>query len=425
MIYIENGPNYHTYTFHIRRDNAPADAPLENLLLAPLPDGTYKEMLITYTLTEAEKAKLQAGLFVDTRGKTEVTRLENGTFNGSSQLARQVCTTSSYSYWEACSGNQQHDGSNYESCPIYQKKEEGTPPIFYTIITTTCLEQNEMIITPIDPPNNGGGSSGGGSGETAPPPATTPPCTTPSVPTNPQPGFTDENGCIIGIPTQPIVKPQTPCSKIKQQREDENFSKRIDTLKTKLTLKKETGYIQKWSGSYEYKDNASATNDANSLSLPNVFTNTYIMGFIHTHVNDYEYVDAEGYGVGKKGIKMFSPADMVYFMDLVKNAKDNGRPLSDVYGIMVSSLGNYQIRFTGNEYQIKTFTNAQKEAFKGPFIDFISKNKKMSLELKFLKFIDEYMNLKGISLYRMNTDGTTEIKLNADKTDIIPINCPK
>ncbi|WP_144283546.1 hypothetical protein, partial [Chryseobacterium echinoideorum] len=25
VIYIENGPNYHTYTFHIVRDNAPAD----------------------------------------------------------------------------------------------------------------------------------------------------------------------------------------------------------------------------------------------------------------------------------------------------------------------------------------------------------------------------------------------------------------
>lgn len=35
------------------------------------------------------------------------------------------------------------------------------------------------------------------------------------------------------------------------------------------------------------------------------------------------------------------------------------------------------------------------------------------------------MNLKGISLYRMNSDGTnTEIKLNATKTEGEEINCP-
>ncbi|WEK69138.1 MAG: hypothetical protein P0Y62_14960 [Candidatus Chryseobacterium colombiense] len=51
VIYIENGPHYYTYTFHIKRDNAPEDAPLENLLLSPLPDGSYREL---YTLTSIE-----------------------------------------------------------------------------------------------------------------------------------------------------------------------------------------------------------------------------------------------------------------------------------------------------------------------------------------------------------------------------------
>lgn len=70
VIYIENGPNYHTYTFHIKRENAPADAPLENLLLVPRPHGKYNEFLIAYNLTETEREKLQAGLPIDTNGKT-------------------------------------------------------------------------------------------------------------------------------------------------------------------------------------------------------------------------------------------------------------------------------------------------------------------------------------------------------------------
>jgi hypothetical protein len=210
VIYIENGPNYHTYTFHIKRENAPADAPLENLLLSPLPNGGYKEFLITYNLTALEKEKIMAGLPVDTDGKIQVTELTNGTFNGGSQLARQICTTSSYSYWSSCSGNQHHDGSNYESCPIYQGLEQGTPPINYTIVTTTCIEQNEMIITPVDPGGSGGGSGGGGSGGTTDPPETnTPPCTEPIIPTNPESGFTDENGCLIGTPTLPNLLQET------------------------------------------------------------------------------------------------------------------------------------------------------------------------------------------------------------------------
>ena len=199
VLYIENGPNYHTYTFNLVRENALPTDPVENLVLSPLSDGTYKELLVSYNLSVQEKEILKSGGFVNTKGKTQVMELAQGTFNTNNQLARQVCTTSSYSYWEACSGKQHHDGSNYESCPIYQGKEEGTPPIFYTIITTTCLEQNEMIITPIDPPNNGGGSGGESPG------GTTTQCSTPSIPTNPQPGFTDENGCPIAIPTQPYA----------------------------------------------------------------------------------------------------------------------------------------------------------------------------------------------------------------------------
>ncbi|WP_144284016.1 hypothetical protein [Chryseobacterium echinoideorum] len=157
-------------------------------------------------------------------------------------------------------------------------------------------------------------------------------------------------------------------------------------------------------------------------------TNTYIKGFIHTHVNNYKILDDQGYETDKNGIKMFSPADIAYFMDLVKNAKDKGQPLNDVYGVMVSSVGNYQIRFTGNEYQIKTFTEEQTKAHRQPFIDYMKDNgmiKPKDLELNILKYMDEKMNLKGITLYRMNSDGSnTKIKLNITKTAIEENKCP-
>ncbi len=36
VIYIENGTGFHTYTFNIKYDNVPENAPVENLVLSSL-----------------------------------------------------------------------------------------------------------------------------------------------------------------------------------------------------------------------------------------------------------------------------------------------------------------------------------------------------------------------------------------------------
>lgn len=191
-------------------------------------------------------------------------------------------------------------------------------------------------------------------------------------------------------------------------------------MKTKTGLTKETGYIQKWGGSYVYKDNAGATATANTLSLPEVASNTWIKAFMHTHFDDIP-------GSETKGIKMFSPHDGGYFMNLVLNAQTTAHSISDPYGVLVTSTGHYQIRFTANKYQIKTFTQSALDNHNLSFAKAMeySMDTSKKLELGFLKYIQEKMLLYGIYLYRLNTDGTTtEIKLNADKTDTVENNCP-
>nr|WP_314496823.1 hypothetical protein [uncultured Chryseobacterium sp.] len=223
-----------------------------------------------------------------------------------------------------------------------------------------------------------------------------------------------------------ITDPSTPCEKIKTQREDTEFKTRFEDLQGKTGLKKEIGYIQKNSGTYEYKDNAQATDTHNSLSLPEPTTNTYIKGFLHTHIDDYTYTVENGDEIEMNGFKIFSPSDVIYFMDMIKNAKDAGSPLGEVYAMMISSGQSYQIRFTGNLNQTKVFTDAERTPLRNSYIRFMKEYKTNNkLELGFLKFIDEKMFLRGISLYRMNSDGTTtEIKLNADKTAADENNCP-
>ncbi|MCX8522948.1 hypothetical protein OF897_03300 [Chryseobacterium formosus] len=420
MIYIENGPNFHTYTFKIKRENAPENTPLENLLLMPTADGSYKEFLVTYNLSAQEREKVRNGEPVNTNGKTTITELVNGTFNSAGQLAKStmVCGWSNSVHWARCSEGR-HGESNYGSCQfvgdfVDNAGNPGFPPYPYLVSTYSCVEQVDETLMPTDPGVGGGGGGGGPAGNGPDE------CTT--VANNPgEVGIINENGCHVGGATQPNdTRPKNPCTKIKEQREDEEFSKRMDTLKGKTGLTKETGYIQKWGGSYEYKANAGATSNSNTLTLPDVSSNDYIKAFSHTHVDDVPNSE-------NKGIKMFSPADVVYFMDLIQNAQTRGFSLSDPYAVMVTSTRNYQIRFSGNKFQIKTFTDQEKEYHREPFIAAVKEyvDNPKQLEFRFLKYIQKEMLLYGITLYRMNTDGTTtEIKLNADKTDTVENTCP-
>ncbi|WP_347220117.1 hypothetical protein [Chryseobacterium sp.] len=218
------------------------------------------------------------------------------------------------------------------------------------------------------------------------------------------------------IPIPPIVIPpptsnnNDPCSKIKGQKGKADYNQKINDLKNKTGQKKETGYSQKANGEYTYHDNATTNSDSNSLTLPN---NSDIEGYMHTHVDDFSVVNSEGVEVSRTGIKMFSPADIGYFMGMVSNAQAGGRPLTNPYAVMVTSSGMYQIRFTGSAAQIKTFTEAQINGFKGDYLKSMTKSK--NLESSLLKFLKEKMGIEGVNLYRMQQIGkTTEVKLGND-----------
>ncbi|UOU99697.1 hypothetical protein MUU74_07005 [Chryseobacterium daecheongense] len=406
VIYIENGPNYHTYTFRINRENSPADTPVENLVLTPLPNGGHREFLVSYQFTQQEKQKMLSGYPVDTKGKTTITELVAGTYNGSGQLAKTVCGYVSETIWVACYTGD-HNQSNWETWHECNWEAQGqSPPMVYTTFTYKCIEENDDTITPLEPGGSSGG--GGGSGNTSGGGgATVPPCDTSIIPTNPESEFTDENGCPVGTPTLPNLGgnlQNDPCEKLQNQKADPNFTAKIDHLKNNLNLKKEIGYIEKNDGTYVYKDNATATETANSLTLGDPTPD--MKGFSHIHPNDFEVEHSDGTIEIRKGFKIFSPADVIYFNQIVALAQQNGTSMDDKYAVMVSSTGTYQIRFTGNVNQIKTVYTNTKKQYNEMYIKYFQKNSKVSDELNFLKFIDEQMYVKGITLVKMNEDGT-------------------
>ncbi|WP_426481378.1 hypothetical protein [Chryseobacterium sp. R2ACT005] len=406
VTYIEAGSTFHTYTFNLVRENTTEDAPIENLVLSSLPDGTYKELLVTYNFTPQEKLDLLSGKGVKTAGKTTAIELAKGTYGGvisnRSMGGAESCSYQTVDMYFSCYTGEHHQGneSSWGSCNW--QNQGGYPSQHLTVVALVCTASTALG----DDGSSGGGELGSTTGLGSGPDEGTP-----------------------TIPTLPLPR-NTPCGKIKAQRRNVDFYAKMSLLESNTGLKMETGFIQRNDGNYEYKDNATATETNNSLGLPNASLpeNKNIKGYIHTHVNDFTYYDTtEGADATRLGIKIFSPADVRYFMDMIKNAKDNFNDLAEVYAIMVSNSVNYQIRFTGTEYQIKTFTDDDVTALRQAYTTFMESRigKQKELELGFLQFINDRMNLRGVSLYRMNTDGTnTEISLNTDKTDTTETNCP-
>lgn len=191
VIYIENGPNYHTYTFNIIRDNALPTNPVENLVLTPLTDGTYKELLVFYNLTIQEKQILLNGGLVNTKGKTTITELSQGTYTPLSKGMTACGWQETYTMM-GCSdvhdGVSTHNSGNTEtwgSCTADRK------PGLYMTMVYKC----DFIFT---------GNETGGE-EYGPGDENTEPCNGNGVATNPTDPNTNigEGGCsgVVTIPT--------------------------------------------------------------------------------------------------------------------------------------------------------------------------------------------------------------------------------
>ena len=219
VIYIEHGSNYHTYTFNIVRDNPEPDAPIENLILTPLPDGSYKEYLATYTVTDKEKEQIRLGNGFDSKGKVKIVELEKGTYNNDNSLF----STSSLSEIQNCglvvvticvacySGD--HNASNIEEWGNCKWEERGgNPPQIYTVIEYRCTSVDDGSGVGLgdgigddtgwnggDGSNDGGTSSDGGTGSGG-----TGDCSGTGVYTSPQdPSAGTGTGCDDGFPTLP------------------------------------------------------------------------------------------------------------------------------------------------------------------------------------------------------------------------------
>ncbi|WP_223606950.1 hypothetical protein [Chryseobacterium sp. OSA05B] len=332
VIYIENGSNYHTYTFRIVKENTSENEPLENLVLSPLPDGSYKKLIFTYDFTLAEKQNLLNGIPVNTKGKTTIRDLDASII--SSKVAG--CVYEVETFWNECSEgiHNQFNVFAWGECTAE------IAPSAYTIAYWKC--------------SNGGGGSDGtgtGTGEGGSTPGSGG-CEAEAFenPTDPvgSPGL-----CGGGVPTQPNVgnnTPDDPCEKTKSMlpRVSANIEDIKKQAKKAMTDPKagEIGFKEKKDGTVVPAD----VNAAHQVQINNV-TDGY--GGYHNHTGT--------------GIHMVSPPDIVDTLFGFAAAQSVNDGVGNAYFGMIAAepcstclpdgvkYVHYVIRFSGTGSELGNF----------------------------------------------------------------------
>jgi hypothetical protein len=208
-------------------------------------------------------------------------------------------------------------------------------------------------------------------------------------------------------------KKEDPCDELKKQTADPVYQAKIQSLKSNTSLKKETGYGQN-------KDGTFTTLTANGPDAVVMPRDPNRVGYMHTHIDPYQKTNSDGDLIDVIPIKMFSPQDVQQFLILVVNAQIYGTPISDAYGMMVSSAGIYQLAFTGNVADInaKNSTINWGKSLDNIYVKYLRKN----AEEGFLKFLKDKIGIDGIELYKVEDSGNAKITLDSNGK-IVSINC--
>ncbi|MFN1216608.1 hypothetical protein ACKW6Q_06425 [Chryseobacterium kwangjuense] len=213
-----------------------------------------------------------------------------------------------------------------------------------------------------------------------------------------------------------------PCKNLKKQHLNKAHKEKIDALDkpSVLSLKKETGYAESKSGVFTPLPQSASTDLSDGLTIT-VTANT--KGYMHTHLNDYDTgtVNDDGLAIIKEPIRMFSPADVNTLMTMAGFVTDGD--YSQLYGTMISSYGNYTIKFTGAASDIKTGFDT--EQWRTDYMNYRKENKYWSFEKLFLNFLKYNMNVQGVELYKIKNNGIIQKKTLKSNNNVQTDDCPK
>jgi hypothetical protein len=193
-----------------------------------------------------------------------------------------------------------------------------------------------------------------------------------------------------------LIKTTDPCAKLLAQKNSDGYKLRLADLKTKTGLPYESGYKHQKSGALPELKRAKSTATSDGLTFD---FDKETIGYMHTHPDKYE---TEEMGT-RDSYKIFSPGDIKEFLILITIADLHHTPLEDLYGMVVTSTGTYEFKFTGSllgqNVNLDWKSNAMEDTYKRAI-------RKYGLEEGLLHFTKDYLGISGIELYKAEDDGS-------------------
>ncbi|QQV03294.1 MULTISPECIES: hypothetical protein [Chryseobacterium] len=425
VIYIENGPDYHTYTFSVIRDNASANAPVENILMTPNTDGSYRVFHIVLNLTEADKVKIANREYVDYKNKQQVTELAG--INLSSLTQKQICVPHYFSYPVSCKEGLHEPG---QPCAY-----AGTSGAAYwgSIVLYDCFGEEPETIMPTPMPIDGGGGGGGTSPEEGE--GQNPPYECTSAATDPtQVGLVSPTGCFIGMPSEPNIRPtQTPCGRALADINDPVFKQQFNNLNTDANYNNihEKGIFERSApigsglpSAFIPISNQSCTSH---LDLP--ANKDGITGFFHIHNNNT--CSNNPAFPSKVNIKAPSPADLrTFFHVIMKQANIYKGSYSKGYFVTMTDWGSYMFKYNGTNWP----SNVTGADF-ARWSDWYSKEYQKlqdeqlmdsdNVKRVFAQFLKEVVQVDGLDVFEITENTASRLDYDPVTKKAVSTPCPK
>ncbi|WP_123838308.1 hypothetical protein [Chryseobacterium oncorhynchi] len=221
------------------------------------------------------------------------------------------------------------------------------------------------------------------------------------------------NGGSGGNPYTP--QNQNPCEKMKGQNQNTEFKAKVAEIDKKeiFDKDKETGFSAAYGQPKTNYEPLSNNND--NLKFP--YGNKYY-GYMHAHLDSKDGL-----------VKIFSPADIFTFLtSCVRNAESKGS-MSDAYGIVITSQGNYILKYSGDgSFGIGPGSLASWQSSYEKIFSSLTESQLLDpniIEKEFTKFMDEKVKIDGLEVYKSDktTGDTTKLKYDKATNKVVPTPC--
>lgn len=226
-----------------------------------------------------------------------------------------------------------------------------------------------------------------------------------------------------GNPTDSTQIPKTPCENLKTQTNNTTFKSNITSLEGKTGDSYESGFRISNTGQNQILQNKPGTQEVDLKA----FSNTVIL--MHCHYDGL--------------YPMFSPGDIIFFNQWIVWAQNWNSvptntpkiPLNNLTFTLVTSNGNYSFNFDGTyTTPFPNYTDQDLDDLNDKYMRLLDEGKSVAnvsgnitfdmakIEKQFLKFINDKMNMNGLSLYKTTSSGNIALSLvNGIRSEVL---CP-